>query len=212
MQAFGFIETKGLIAAIEAADAMLKAANVGLVDRVFVKGGLVTIIIEGDVGAVKAATDAGASAAARAGEVISVHVIPRPHEDVSKMIVRESEVLSDTKEMKIDVEDSATEEISVQEETIEAINDEAELSEEPKKEDAEGESFSNQELLKDEIDAFIKNGDFDQVLKVLENLKVTKLRALAREYGDFGITGRAISNADRNLLMEEFKKYYQIHS
>lgn len=195
MQAFGFIETKGLIAAIEAADAMLKAANVGLVDRVFVKGGLVTIIIEGDVGAVKAATDAGSSAATRVGEVISVHVIPRPHEDVSKMLVRES----------------VAEEISIQDET-EAISDEEVLPEELKIEEAESEGFSNQELLKDEMETFIKNGDFDQVLKVLESLKVTKLRALAREYGDFGITGRAISNADRNLLMEEFKKYYQIHS
>ncbi|MBN7774578.1 BMC domain-containing protein [Clostridium aminobutyricum] len=211
MQAFGFIETKGLIAAIEAADAMLKAANVGLVDRVFVKGGLVTIIIEGDVGAVKAATDAGSSAAARVGEVISVHVIPRPHEDVGKMIVRESEISSDTIEMEVDVEDRVTEEISIQDET-ETISDEEELPEELKTEEAEGEAFSNQELLKDEMDAFVKNGDFDQVLKVLESLKVTKLRALAREYGDFGITGRAISNADRNLLMEEFKKYYQIHS
>lgn len=200
MQAFGFIETKGLIAAIEAADAMLKAANVGLVDRVFVKGGLVTIIIEGDVGAVKAATDAGSSAAARVGEVISVHVIPRPHEDVSKMIVQESVITE------------IPEEISIQGETVEAIIDEAESIEEIKTEEAEGEAFSNQEMLKDEIDAFVKNGDFDQVLKVLESLKVTKLRALAREYGDFGITGRAISNADRNLLMEEFKKYYQIHS
>ena len=195
MQAFGFIETKGLIAAIEAADAMLKAANVGLVDRVFVKGGLVTIIIEGDVGAVKAATDAGSSAAARVGEVISVHVIPRPHEDVSKMIVQESVITE------------IPEEISIQGETVEAIIDEAESIEEIKTEEAEGEAFSNQEMLKDEIDAFVKNGDFDQVLKVLESLKVTKLRALAREYGDFGITGRAISNADRNLLMEEFKKY-----
>ena len=200
MQAFGFIETKGLIAAIEAADAMLKAANVGLVDRVFVKGGLVTIIIEGDVGAVKAATDAGSSAAARVGEVISVHVIPRPHEDVSKMIVQESVITE------------IPEEISIQGETVEAIIDEAESIEEIKTEEAEGEAFSNQEMLKDEIDAFVKNGDFDQVLKVLESLKVTKLRALAREYGDFGITGRAISNADRNLLMEEFKKYYQFHS
>lgn len=195
MQAFGFIETKGLIAAIEAADEMLKAANVGLVDRVFVKGGLVTIIIEGDVGAVKAATDAGSSAATRVGEVISVHVIPRPHEDVSKMLVRES----------------VAEEISIQDET-EAISDEEVLPEELKIEEAESEGFSNQELLKDEMETFIKNGDFDQVLKVLESLKVTKLRALAREYGDFGITGRAISNADRNLLMEEFKKYYQFHS
>lgn len=78
MEAIGMIETKGLVASIEAADAMIKAANVRLLDRTIVGGGLVTVMVTGDVGAVKAATDAGAAAAARVGELISVHVIPRP--------------------------------------------------------------------------------------------------------------------------------------
>ena len=81
-EALGLIETKGLVGAIEAADAMVKAANVHLIGREFVGGGLVTIMVRGDVGAVKAATDAGAAAAQRVGELISVHVIPRPHSDV----------------------------------------------------------------------------------------------------------------------------------
>ncbi len=80
--ALGLIETKGLVAAIEAADAMVKAANVTLIGRELVGGGLVTVMVRGDVGAVKAATDAGAAAAQRVGELISVHVIPRPHSDV----------------------------------------------------------------------------------------------------------------------------------
>ena len=80
--ALGMIETKGLVGAIEAADAMVKSANVQLVGRVQVGGGLVTVMVRGDVGAVKAATDAGAAAAERVGELISVHVIPRPHEEV----------------------------------------------------------------------------------------------------------------------------------
>ncbi|MDO7787713.1 BMC domain-containing protein [Desulforamulus aquiferis] len=81
-QALGMIETKGLVGAVEAADAMVKAANVQLVGKVTVGGGLVTVMVRGDVGAVKAATDAGGEAAKRVGELISVHVIPRPHGDV----------------------------------------------------------------------------------------------------------------------------------
>ena len=80
--ALGMIETRGLVPAIEAADAMVKAANVKLIGKVHVGGGLVTVMVRGDVGAVKAATDAGAAAASRVGELLSVHVIPRPHADV----------------------------------------------------------------------------------------------------------------------------------
>ena len=80
--ALGMVETKGLVASIEAADAMVKAANVTLIGKVHVGGGLVTTMVRGDVGAVKAATDAGAAAAERVGELISVHVIPRPHSEV----------------------------------------------------------------------------------------------------------------------------------
>jgi hypothetical protein len=88
MQALGFIETKGLLAAIESADAMLKAANVSLYDRTFTGGGLVTITVIGDVGAVKASVDAGAAAVMNLGQelLISVHVIPRPHEEVDRMM------------------------------------------------------------------------------------------------------------------------------
>lgn len=87
--ALGLIETKGLVGAIEAADAMVKAANVTLVGKEFVGGGLVTVMVRGDVGAVKAATDAGAAAAERVGDLISVHVIPRPHSDVEKILPKE---------------------------------------------------------------------------------------------------------------------------
>ena len=82
----GLIETKGLVGSIEAADAMVKAANVYLIGKVLVGGGLVTVMVRGDVGAVKAATDAGAAAAQRVGELISVHVIPRPHGDVEMIL------------------------------------------------------------------------------------------------------------------------------
>ena len=85
-EALGMIETKGLVGAIEAADAMTKSANVTLIGYEKIGSGLVTVMVRGDVGAVKAATDAGAAAAERVGELISVHVIPSPHTDVEKIL------------------------------------------------------------------------------------------------------------------------------
>ncbi len=86
MIALGMVETRGLIGSIEAADAMVKAANVALIGSEYTGGGYVTVMVRGDVGAVKAATDAGAAAAKRVGELISAHVIPRPHEDVEMIL------------------------------------------------------------------------------------------------------------------------------
>ena len=86
MEALGMIETRGLVAAIEAADAMVKAANVTLIGSEKIGSGLVSVMVRGDVGAVKAAVEAGGAAAARLGEVIATHVIPRPHADVNKLL------------------------------------------------------------------------------------------------------------------------------
>ncbi|MGD8801323.1 MAG: BMC domain-containing protein [Desulfobacterales bacterium] len=85
-KALGLIETRGLVAAIEAADAMVKAAKVKFLGRQKVKAGLVAVMVSGDVGAVKAAVDAGTAAGKRVGEVVSTHVIPRPHEDIDFII------------------------------------------------------------------------------------------------------------------------------
>ncbi|HBW37180.1 propanediol utilization microcompartment protein PduA [Desulfosporosinus sp. BICA1-9] len=85
-EALGMIETKGLVGAIEAADAMVKAANVVLIGYEKIGSGLVTVMVRGDVGAIKAATDAGAAAARKVGDVVSIHVIPRPHTDVEKIL------------------------------------------------------------------------------------------------------------------------------
>ncbi len=90
MNALGMVETKGLVGAIEASDAMVKAANVTLVGKENIGSGLVTVMIRGDVGAVKAATDAGAAAAAAVGELVSVHVIPRPHEEVEMILPKKA--------------------------------------------------------------------------------------------------------------------------
>ncbi len=85
-EALGLVETRGLIGSIEAADAMVKAANVVLIGKEYIGAGYVTVMVRGDVGAVKAATDAGAAAARRVGELVSVHVIPRPHTEVERIL------------------------------------------------------------------------------------------------------------------------------
>ena len=86
MEALGMVETRGLVAAIEAADAMVKAAEVELIGTEKIGSGLVSVMVRGDVGAVKAATEAGAAAASRLGEIVATHVIPRPHSDVEKIL------------------------------------------------------------------------------------------------------------------------------
>jgi len=91
-EALGMIETKGFIGAVEAADAMVKTANVVLIGKGYIGAGYVTVMVRGDVGAVKAATDAGAAAARRVGELVSVHVIPRPHTEVEKILPKGSNV------------------------------------------------------------------------------------------------------------------------
>jgi ethanolamine utilization protein EutM len=92
LEALGMVETKGFVGAVEAADAMVKAANVQLLGKEYIGAGYVTIFVRGDVGAVKAATDAGAAAARRVGELISVHVIPRPHTEVERVLPRNGRV------------------------------------------------------------------------------------------------------------------------
>ena len=91
LEALGMVETRGLIGSVEAADAMVKAANVVLVGKEYIGAGYVTVMVRGDVGAVKAATDAGATAARRVGELVSVHVIPRPHSDVETILPQVAE-------------------------------------------------------------------------------------------------------------------------
>ncbi len=92
LEALGMVETKGLIGSIEAADAMVKAANVVLIGKEYIGAGYVTVLVRGDVGAVKAATDAGAAAARRVGELVSVHVIARPHSEVDKILPKLKDV------------------------------------------------------------------------------------------------------------------------
>lgn len=130
MKALGMIETRGLVAAIEAADAMVKAANVTLTCKEYVGGGLVTVMVRGDVGAVKAATDAGAAAAERVGDLICVHVIPRPHMELEPMLTGPGE------------EPEKTETPSEPEQVEETVTSpqEAEVPEEPETQPQEAET------------------------------------------------------------------------
>ncbi len=93
-QALGMVETRGLVGSIEAADAMVKAANVSLIGKEKIGSGLVTVMVRGDVGAVKSAVDSGVAAAKRVGELVSVHVIPRPHDDVEDILPRTAQKTS----------------------------------------------------------------------------------------------------------------------
>lgn len=100
LEALGMVETKGFVGAVEAADAMVKAANVELIGKEYIGAGYVTVFVRGDVGAVKAATDAGAAAARRVGELISVHVIPRPHGEVERVLPKGTHYSPDEKALR----------------------------------------------------------------------------------------------------------------
>lgn len=207
MQALGLIETKGLIAAVESADAMLKAADVTLLEKVLVGGGLVSIAVTGEVAAVKAAVDAGAAAVRMINSslLISEHVIPRPHEELDDVMVsvavlknQDTEIARPLKpKAPVKVEAAAEEEILPEVEEIvpesETVLTENHL-EEPNKE---------------AIDKMVIEKGLEEALEFLKKLKVIKLRNLARDYKGFGIVGRLISKADKQMLLTEFKAYYE---
>ncbi|MEY8000885.1 BMC domain-containing protein [Clostridium sp. Mt-5] len=250
MQALGLIETKGLVAAIESADAMLKAADVNILEKMYVGGGLVSIAVTGDVAAVKAAVEAGAAAVGMLNStlLISQHVIPRPHEYLEDTIIS-SKLLKD-----MDIPTAASAEIEsaaeiIKEETAEApakvIEEEAvkvpsevvkeETAEAPvevikeqafQAEDAAVESFENDEVVlsgdttpslemdlsklhnRKDVDKILSECGLENTIKLLSKLKVIELRNLARKYRNFGIKGRSISKAGKQLLITEFKKFY----
>lgn len=198
MKALGLIETKGLLAAIESVDAMLKAADVTLLERVFVGGGLVTVTVNGDVGAVKAAIDAGAAAVLRIGTtfLISRHVIPRPHESLETIVrteIPETEEITDTVNH-LEIEESPE---AVESSIVTEI------------EEAEEAEVQSDQIHKEAVDLWVQELGIEAAIEKLNDCKVVKLRNLAREYETFGITGRTVSKSDKKQMLEEFKKYYQ---
>lgn len=205
MQALGLIETRGLIAAVESADAMLKAADVALLEKTLVGGGLVTVAVTGEVSAVKAAVDAGAAAVRQLnmGLLISEHVIPRPHGELDDLVIcstpykdrvaaTDNEPISQPEVVEIPAELQAEEILSpIPVKIKEPIMDSETIP-----------------LTKDAVDRMAAEKGVRAVMKELQQCKVIKLRTLAREYKDFGIAGRLVSKADKKILLEEFKKYY----
>lgn len=224
MQALGLIETKGLVAATESADAMLKAADVNLLEKTYVGGGLVSITVTGDVGAVKAAVEAGGAAVRRIDEklLISQHVIPRPHEELSSIIAttktepEEKAGIEETAIAEAELEEGALMEEMVTTKTEPEVANVVDSPEEDAKTDeAQGETNVSIQLdcsklqNKETVDKMLVEYGLEEVIKALRTFKVVKLRNLARAYKDFGIVGRKISKADKELLIAEFRKYYE---
>lgn len=205
MQALGMIETRGLLASIEAADAMLKAADVTLLDRTKVGGGLVTISVTGDVAAVKAAVDAGAAAAERLGDglLVTQHVIARPQQDVELLFRPPEEKAAKPKEIPEEPSDEGGEEPQPQEpEPAQEPEQEPEQPEPPEKKQAVG------QISREWCDALFRQEGTARLMEVLGSCSVVKLRYLARSYPEFEIAGRAISKANRSRLLKEFERWY----
>lgn len=180
MQALGLIETLGLLPAIECADVMLKTAQVELVGRAFVGGGLVTISVTGDVGAVKASVEAGSIAVEKINPrlLVSQHVIPRPHQEIEDIILSPNPV--EKQALPIEQEEVSISLISF-----------------------------DQTTNKNEIDNCVKVFGLEKCLDALKSLPVLKLRNLAREYKGLAIAGRAISKANKDDLIKQLKEYYE---
>lgn len=232
--ALGLIETKGLIGAIEAADAMVKAANVKLVSKEKITAALVTVKIIGEVAAVKAAVDAGAAAAQRVGQLVSAHVIPRPDDQLEEIIYYSSFQQSvDKKETRTKekiVEAKSTQKIDEIESGFERVEKQDSLFDEPIKNDEEISSVkrgrkSKEPVLKKEILSKIDSlrqeaieelsGSSETELSPpkevpsdedLSQLNVHELRHLARSFDNFPIKGRQISRANRDELREFFNQ------
>lgn len=187
MNALGMIETRGLVASIEAADAMVKAASVTLISKTHVGGGLVTVMVEGDVGAVKAATDAGAAAAERVGELISVHVMPRPAADVAHILDRRPEPKPEPEPEPPAPEPESEPEVP-EHEPEEAAHTEEMKEEQP--EEAPAEKMDLSELTPE----------------ALGKMTVAKLRIVARELGTTGMSRRDIRFAKKEDLIERITK------
>jgi ethanolamine utilization protein EutM len=217
MQALGLIETKGLLAAVECADAMLKAANVTLIEKTVVGGGLVAITVTGDVGAVKAAVEAGAAAVEQlnCALLVSQHVIPRPHEELADLIGSEKPVAEDRS---VEPVAEVVGEDIVAEPVAEAVDEDqvTEIVEEAADQAGAVEGYREnslkldpEEINKKRIDYIVLEYGLDIALDLLGSLKVTNLRTLAREYKSLGIAGRFISKADKKTLLLELTNYYQ---
>lgn len=208
-QALGMIETRGLVASIEAADAMVKAARVTLIGKEKVQGGLITILVAGETAAVKSAIDAGAAAAQRVGELVSTHIIPRPDDQVGGILTgisatsasktQPAEKIPPFTKPKRERRIQKVEEKELFEEA-EPITRNSTSTIEKLKEEALGESYKVEKIKTPKSKSIQKFS-----MSELEVMNVHQLRRFARDFEEFPIKGREISRANRGELLDFFK-------
>lgn len=212
MQALGFIETRGLIAAIEGADAMLKAAEVRLVERTFVKGGIVTITVTGDVAACRASVDAAASAVARmGGTILSTHVIPRPHESLDGSMIGsvdpvwEQEEIENTED-KLE-EDAFEEEPETAEEETSKEEPEAAGEEKP---DQNPESEAKKAgANRAYVESTVETDGIDKVISVLKRSRTAEIKEmLLGEYPETNLNSESAANMTKREMLDWLKDFY----
>lgn len=229
MQALGMIETKGTLAAVEAADAMLKAADVALLEKTKVGGGLVTVTVTGDVAAVAAAVDAGAAAVERLGSdcLSARHVIPRPHGELEGMFGGGTDGGGPGDDGPEDggpgndgsadngpvgyIPEVTHPDTGAQEHAILPVNESSE-SENNDAITTPTASDSAALLHKSSFDLLVETSGTEQAIKALVNLKTTQLRALAREYPEFAMAGQSISKAGKTQLLRQLEAFYRAQS
>ena len=203
MQAIGMIETKGLLATIEAADSMVKSANVNILEKVYIGGGYVSVTVTGDIGAVKSAIDAGVSAVNRLGDniLVSHHVIARPHYDLESIIETKPAIerLEEAMEEKVLCE---IVEESISEEIINEGSEEVQVLEVLDK-------VIDLDITKEELDKLVEEKGLDEAFKLLNDLKVSKIRKLAKEFKNLDVTSKTISKEDKGSLLNRLRNHYK---
>nr|WP_304502596.1 BMC domain-containing protein [Brevibacillus daliensis] len=230
MQALGLIETRGLLPAIECLDIMLKTAQVELMEKCNVGGGLVTIAVTGDVGAVQASVEAGASAVQRLGSdvLIARHFIPRPHNDIESIFGwrNDSNIPKESGEPTLSIwhtqvaeqtpELDATPDVPMDSGSegsfpVPVVNPGLDLaSEDISPERDNGDPAALDGPFKHRIDALVEESGLDKAMELLETMTAVKLRELARECSDaLGMSLKAISKANKVKLLERLRQYYQ---
>ena len=219
MQALGMIETRGLIGSIEAADAMVKAANVTLIGKEHIGGALVTVMVRGDVGAVKAATDAGAAAAQRVGELISVHVIPRPHMEVESILPHCPEGPDGDDDGPQEPEPEGAEEAVTEpqepEKRTEPEQAPVEETEAPAEQaenaapEAEETAVADNPMTRQKLEAIFQSEGIEQAMSEITFLRLAELRELAKEYPEHTLTDRNLRRLAKGELLEAFRAFYE---
>ena len=219
MQALGMIETKGLIGSIEAADAMVKAANVTLIGKEHIGGALVTVMVRGDVGAVKAATDAGAAAAQRVGELISVLVIPRPHMEVESILPHCPEGPDGDDDGPQEPEPEGAEEAVTEpqepEKRTEPEQAPVEETEAPAEQaenaapEAEETAVADNPMTRQKLEAIFQSEGIEQAMSEITFLRLAELRELAKEYPEHTLTDRNLRRIAKGELLEAFRAFYE---